>query len=190
MARGQFAKAVERSLKQTKRQARWEDHKDRCNVLTLEEDFALEHETGGIANLLRIWREIEKPSERYRDLLDPIRLYQTGLSGWIHILDVSSINPAGFMFVTYAPKVDTLDGEKSFLFKPLGSYKAVAWKDSLISEYNLIKCEGLPRYQLVWGRRDGTRRGYARLSLPLGEKFGQVDKVLVAVRVQDFSFFT
>jgi hypothetical protein len=94
----------------------------------------------------------------------------------LHVVDVSSSDPAEFRFDLFGYAVPLGRPERPRTL-PVQIYA-----DTTIRDYNTVRLTGVPRLQRVRARLGGTGHHYTRLILPFMDPKGGVARLLVAIR--------
>jgi hypothetical protein len=126
--------------------------------------------------LYRYWRDLRTQTNCGFNDVDSVHLARAGIIGKLHILNVTSSDPAEFRYELfgYAVPVPQYPTPKAH---PIG-----IWVDSLLRDYNTVRLSGVPRLHRVRSRLNGTSYHYTRLILPFLDKRHRVNRLAVAIR--------
>jgi len=132
--------------------------------------------TDPLGYIFNYWRQLNAGTECKLSNIDTVHLERSGIIGKLHIVDVSSPDPADFHFELFGYAV------------PVGQYKTPRahpvdiWVDSLLRDYNTIRLTGTPRLCRVRTRLADVAYHYTRLLLPFLDSRGDVSSLVVAIR--------
>lgn len=122
-----------------------------------------------LMKLFLVWkhaRENSPASLPRREDLGPEVLARIGMIGRIHMVDVSSMDPARFRYRLYGTTVAQMKSHDHTGLM-LGDFPNRLHVSTLMEDYNTAKVTGVPLVQKVDAMFDFSRRDYKRLILPL-----------------------
>lgn len=126
--------------------------------------------------LYSYWRGLLAASACLFTNIDTVHLDRAGIIGKMHVVDVSSSDPADFRFELFGYAV------------PVGQYKTPRahpvgiWTDSLLRDYNTVRITGMPRLHRMRARLNKVNFHYTRLILPFLNRESRVDRLAVMIR--------
>jgi len=112
--------------------------------------------------------------------LDANEVFETGVFGRTHLVDVSSDDPHGYFFVSYAPRIrivlsDDMTGRR------LASCRWSALREFGLFDYHRIKEAGAPELSQIDLRSGDVASVNRRLVLPLIGDRRQISHLLVSI---------
>jgi hypothetical protein len=126
--------------------------------------------------LYRYWRDLRAASACDFANIDTVHLERAGIIGRLHIVDVSSSDPADFHYKLFAYAVPV---------PRCNVPRAVSigiWADSLLRDYNTARVLAVPQLHRMRCSLAGTKYHYTRLMLPFENTSGRVDRLAIAIR--------
>lgn len=141
---------------------------------------ALDATAGGLTLLLDYWRELWTLSRGALVDLDPIRLWQMEMLGWVHLVDVAAADPARFSIPIRGWRVPNADIALSREGMSFGDHPIRVLAESVTADYAEARATARPAYHQMRSRLAGHGYAYRRLILPLSTDGTRIDRLLVA----------
>ena len=142
------------------------------------------HVHGSVELLFEYWHSLWLISHGTLSDIDPIRFGQLGWLGRLHLVDVSDPDPRQFRFQIRGARIPAVNGA-SREGAPLGDHPLPIIADIVTRDYDRVRREQEPLYSHVRGSLAGGSYRYDRLILPLSTGGKQVDRLLVAIKMQE-----
>jgi len=139
---------------------------------------------GSVELLFEYWHSLWLISHGTLSDIDPIRFGQLGWLGRLHLVDVSHADPRQFRFQIRGARIPAVSGA-SREGAPLGDHPLPIIADIVTRDYDRVRREQEPLYSHVRGSLAGGSYRYDRLILPLSTTGREVDRLLVAIKMQD-----
>src|SRR6516225_8506216 len=126
--------------------------------------------------LYRYWCDLRAASAWEFANIDTVHLERAGIIGRLHVVDVSSNDPADFHYELFGhavpvPRCDV----------PRAASIGI-WADSLLRDYNTARLLAVPRLHRIRCSLAGIRYHYTRLMLPFQNAQGSVHRLAIAIR--------
>lgn len=139
---------------------------------------------GSVELLFEYWHSLWVISHGTLGDIDPIRFGQLGWLGRLHLVDVSHPDPRQFHFQIRGARIPAVSGA-SREGAPLGNHPLPIVADIVTRDYNRVRRDQEPLYSHLRGSLAGAEYRYDRLILPLSTSGKRVDRLLVAIKMQE-----
>lgn len=135
-----------------------------------------------LSNMLQYWAILLGTARvpNFGDI-DPVRLAQLGILGWLHVLNAANPDPGRMRFDLYGNK-SPLDNGRIYTGLAIGDYPIRVYAQSLGADLDIVRHTAEPRYFRIRKRLSGVDYHYSRLALPFSSDGTHIDRVVVAVR--------
>lgn len=129
-----------------------------------------------LSYLFRYWRDLRAASACRFVNIDTVHLERAGIIGRLHVLDVSSSDPADFRYELFAYAVPVPHCQVP------RAVPIAIWADSLLRDYNTARLLNVPQLHRMRCSLAGTKYHYTRLILPFEDARRRVDRLAIAIR--------
>ena len=99
----------------------------------------------------------------------------------LNILDIEPENPFHFCGIRINSGVERFVG-RALSGEPIGTYPFQVHARGMQADFNEVKMTALPAYHVIWQRFGNLTRTFARLTLPLCDAVGRVDRLVTIIR--------
>jgi len=139
-----------------------------------------------LSALFEYWESLWATSRASLADIDPIRFGQLGWLGRLHLVDASHADPRRFHFQIRGQHIPAVRGA-SREGVPIGQNPHAALAASVANDYDRVRRTRQPLYGRVRCLLGGVPYRYERLILPLSSAGKQVNRLLVAIKMDQSS---